>query len=202
MSKIQSIFFLSILTISIIGCGKKHYLPKPKGYYRIDLPEHSYQYLEKTHPYLFEYSSYAKILRDSSLLAEPHWITIFYPRFDATVQLTYKSISHNPKRFKELIEDAYRLTSKHQIKAYSMEESIVKTTLGKTAVVTEITGEVPSQFQFYVTDSTIHFLRGALYFKTATENDSLAPVIEYIKVDIMHLINTLQWSDAKKKIQK
>jgi gliding motility-associated lipoprotein GldD len=60
-------------------------------------------------------------------------------------------------------------------------------------VVAELSGEVPTQFQFFVTDSTDHFLRGALYFNTAMKNDSLAPVIEYIKVDMIHLINTLEF---------
>ena len=61
------------------------------------------------------------------------------------------------------------------------------------ASVTELEGEVPSQFQFHITDSTDHFLRGALYFKTATKNDSLAPAIEFLKSDIIHLLNTLEW---------
>jgi len=56
-------------------------------------------------------------------------------------------------------------------------------------------GEVPSQFQFHVSDSTQHFMRGALYFKTATQNDSLAPVIDYLKRDIIHLLSTLRWND-------
>jgi len=59
--------------------------------------------------------------------------------------------------------------------------------------VTELEGEVPSQYQFHVSDSAKHFLRGALYFKTATQNDSLRPVIDYIKQDVRHLLETLEW---------
>ena len=73
----------------------------------------------------------------------------------------------------------------------------MRTPNGLTASVFELEGEVPSQFQFFVTDTTDHFFRGALYFRTATANDSLAPVIEFIKVDIMHLLNTLKFEDKK-----
>jgi gliding motility-associated lipoprotein GldD len=83
--------------------------------------------------------------------------------------------------------------AKHQIKAYSIDEVIVKTPLGHTAVVAELDGEVPSQMQFTITDSTKNFLRAALYFNTHVQNDSLRPAIEYMKKDIMHLINTFNW---------
>lgn len=184
------ILLLSVLT----GC-EKTYLPKPEGYNRIDLPTHSYQSLKEQHPYWFEYSQHAKIYKDSSYIAEPHWIDIYYPEFKANVQLTYKPIKGDTTVFKELTEDAYRLTSKHQIKAYSIEDQVVKTPSGKTAIVSELSGEVPSQFQFFVSDTTNHFFRGALYFRTATKNDSLAPVIEYLKEDIVHMINTLAWRE-------
>jgi gliding motility-associated lipoprotein GldD len=197
----ESWFKRLILVLSIIGvlssCGDKTYLPKPEGYNRIDLPEHQYQMLTEIHPYVFEYSTEAKILKDSSRIAEPHWIDVYYPDFQANIQLTYKPIGGDTTVFKELSNDAYKLTSKHQIKAYSIEDQIVKTPSGKTAIVTELSGEVPSQFQFFVTDSVKHFFRGALYFRTATKNDSLAPVIEYLKTDAIHLVNTLKWQEEK-----
>jgi gliding motility-associated lipoprotein GldD len=95
------------------------------------------------------------------------------------------------------MNDAYTLAAKHQIKAYAIDEVIVKTPSGKTAVVVELQGEVPSQMQFTITDSTRNFLRGALYFDTRVQNDSLKPAIEYMKKDIMHLINTFDWKGPK-----
>jgi gliding motility-associated lipoprotein GldD len=173
------------------------FTPKPKGYNRIDLPTTAYQPLQESHPYTFEFSEHAKIRPDSSGIAQPHWINIIYPTLGANVQLTYKNISNNEKMLHDLVEDSRKLTAKHQIKAYAIEESEIKTPAGDVAAVFELEGEVPSQFQFYVTDSTQHFLRGALYFRTATQNDSLAPVIEYVKKDIVHLLNTLQWKEKQ-----
>ncbi|PJJ48761.1 gliding motility lipoprotein GldD [Hymenobacter chitinivorans] len=169
------------------------YTPKPKGYNRIDLPAATYQQLAPGHPYTFEYSRQAKVLRDSSYLAQPHWINIYYPKLQANVQLTYMPIKHDQKLFNKLLEDARKLTAKHQIKASAIDESVIKTPSGLRAAVFELSGEVPSQFQFYTTDSTTHFFRGALYFRTATANDSLAPVIDYVKKDVVHLLNTLQF---------
>lgn len=183
------------LSAGIVACSGTEYTPKPKGYNRIDLPSHTYQQLQEAHPYTFEYSKHAKIRPDSSGIAEPHWINIIYPSLGANVQLTYKKLENDDKKLNDLVEDARKLTSKHQIKAYAIEEAEIKTPSGDIASVFELEGEVPSQFQFYVTDSTDNFLRGALYFRTATQNDSLAPVIEFVKKDIIHLLNTLEWKE-------
>ena len=82
---------------------------------------------------------------------------------------------------------------KFKVKPANIDESVVKTDKGYYATVFELSGEVPSQFQFYVTDSAKHFLRGALYFRTAVKNDSLSPVIEYMKDDVRKLMNTIEF---------
>ncbi len=178
------------------SCKETTYVPKPKGYNRIDLPEHFYRPIEDSYPYQFEYSRHAVIKKDTSWMSEPYWIHLVYKDLGADVQLTYKSLEQDQQKLRELLDDSYKLTSKHQIKAYAIDESILKTPKGRTAVVAELSGEVPSQFQFFSTDSTQHFLRGALYFPTATKNDSLQPIIDYIKVDIIHLLNTLDWKES------
>ncbi len=178
----------------LAACGdSQEYVPKPKGYNRIDLPAHAYRELDGRYPYGFQYSKHAIIRPDTFATAEPYWIYVSYPALKASLQITYKSVNENPKMFQELLNDAYKLTGKHNVKAEAIEEFVMKTKQGKTANLFTLEGEVPSQFQFYVTDTTAHFLRGALYFRTATKNDSLAPVINYIREDAIHLLNTLQW---------
>lgn len=183
---------LGFFAILAFSCSQD-YMPKPKGYNRIILPEHAYMQLPDSFPYQFEYSKYAEIISDSSWMREPYWIDIHYPEFVATVQITYKAVKNDQKKLEEFLQDSYKLTAKHQIKAYSIEESILRTPNNHTAVVAELSGEVPTPFQFYSTDSTLHFIRGALYFRTASKNDSLAPVINYIEKDIVHMLNTLTW---------
>ncbi len=189
-------FFLIlwILFFFLAACTSD-YVPKPKGYNRINLPEHTYTGLPDTFPYWFEYSQQATLYKDTSDRSERYWLNIYYPDYVANIQLTYKPIDHDEQKLEQLLEDAYRLTANHQIKASAIEENIIGTPSGKKALVAELSGEVPSQFQFYITDSTRHFLRGALYFRTATQNDSLAPIIDFIKVDMIHLLNTLEWKN-------
>jgi gliding motility-associated lipoprotein GldD len=186
-----------MLSCLALSC-KRDYVPKPIGYNRLDLPEPAYRAMPDTLPYWFEYSRHARILKDTSFISERDWIEVYYPLMKATVHITYKPVNNNLQLLKEYVDDSYRLTAKHQIKAYSIDEVLVSTPSGKTAVIEEIEGEVPSQFQFTVTDSTRNFLRGALYFNTKVQNDSLAPAIEYVKKDIMHMINTLEWSAERK----
>jgi gliding motility-associated lipoprotein GldD len=182
---------------TLVGCSscRQDYLPKPLGYNRLILPAHSYQQLPDSLPYSFEFSQHSTLLRDTSRIRERFWIEIYYPAIKSNIHITYKTIQSN-KVLKEYFDDSYTLTAKHQIKAYAINEVITKTPSGKTAVIAELEGDVPSQFQFTVTDSTKNFLRGALYFNTKVANDSLAPAIEYMKVDMMHLINTLEWKNS------
>tara|TARA_R100000152_G_C6711453_1_gene138999 strand:- start:15 stop:596 length:582 start_codon:yes stop_codon:yes gene_type:complete len=192
MNLFKSIILSIVVSILFLACEADYY-PKPNGFNRIDLPEHGYKALPDSFPYSFEYSVHAKILPDSSYNRERYWFALFYPEFIAEVHITYKSLNNNRDSLRANIDDAYKLTTKHQIKASSIQETILMTPTGKKVSVAELKGDVPSQFQFYTTDSTEHFLRGALYFRTATENDSLAPVIEYVKKDIIHSLNTLEW---------
>jgi gliding motility-associated lipoprotein GldD len=172
----------------------REYLPKPLGYNRLVLPEPEYQSLPDSLPYTFEYSKHAQLIDDTTRISERYWIEIYYPLLKSDVHITYKPLGKNKKLLQEFLTDAFRLTAKHQIKAYSIDEVITVTPSGKTALIAELEGEVPSQFQFTITDSANHFLRGALYFNVRVNNDSLAPAIEYMKKDIMHMINTLEWN--------
>jgi gliding motility-associated lipoprotein GldD len=186
--------FLSFLLVSsvVISCDRQ-YLPKPLGYNKLVLPEPEYVWSPDSLPYSFQYSKHAKLLDDTTAISEKYWVEIYYPTLKANIHLTYKALNRDEKLLKEFLNDAFTLTAKHQIKAYAIDEIIVKTPSGKTAVIAELQGDVPSQFQFTLTDSVDNFLRGALYFETRVNNDSLAPAIEYMKKDMMQLINTVEW---------
>ncbi|MDI9356460.1 MAG: gliding motility lipoprotein GldD [Chitinophagaceae bacterium] len=183
------LFLCSIL----FSCEEK-YIQRARAYPRIELPPHTYQLFQNHYPYSFEHHTKSFIKKDSGWLSEPYWISIEYPHFSCWIQLTYKPINKNrPLDLEKYLNDSYKLTYKHKIKAYSIEESLIKLPNGSIASVSEIMGDTPTQFHFHTTDSTKHFLRGALYFNTSEKNDSLKPIIEYVKYDILHLLNTLKW---------
>jgi gliding motility-associated lipoprotein GldD len=193
MKKIMS---LVLLAVGLYSC-ESNWLPKPPGYNRIELPRHEYQRLEQGYPYQLDFSTHSRVEADSFNLGETEWINLNYKEFGAKVHLTYKKIDQSTN-FKTLSNDAFNLTAKHQIKAYGIEEAILLTPNGYSAVVAELSGEVPTQFQFFVTDSTSNFLRGAVYFNSALKNDSLAPIIEYIKIDMAHLINSVNFEKKER----
>ena len=185
---------IACMCVLFVASCDREYLPKPLGYNRLELPEPAYQSLPDSLPYTFNYSKHAILLADTSYVRDKFWIEIYYPTIKSNIHITYKQLNGNKGLLKEFMDDAYTLTAKHQIKAYAINEVITVTPSGKTAVIAELEGEVPSQFQFTMTDSARHFLRGALYFNTKVQNDSLAPAIEYMKRDMMHMINTLEWN--------
>ncbi len=183
-------------TFLLYSCGKnsEEYAPKPTGFNRIDLPEPQYQTLPDEHPYSFEYSKYAIVQRDTFRNAEPHWIIIYYPKLNSRIQFTYKPVNNDRVRLQNMMADAAKLAFHHDKKAYSITDKLLQTKDGKRAVIFELEGEVPSPYQFFVTDSTKHYLRGAVYLMTATKNDSLRPIIDYMKADSRHILETLKWN--------
>lgn len=188
---------LSFICVILSNCRQKNdssdFVPKPKGYNRIDLPVAQYQQMTERHPFSFEYSTQAVLKPDTVRWAEPHWMYVYYPAYQAMIQLTYKDLGGDKNKLSKLIDDAHKLAAKHNQKAYSIQDLVLKTPSGKTAMLMELDGEVPTYLQFYTTDSTKHYLRGALYFNTSLKSDSLAPVIDYLKKDVIKLLNTLEW---------
>jgi len=181
-----------VVMLALSAC-EQTYLPKPKAYNRIDLPEHAYQALPDTFPYNFYYSEYAELSRDSFPKAGRYFINLTYPDFGASIQITYKDLKRPENDIGKLLNDAFELTMKHNVRAYSIEETLMPLPSGQVASLADIAGEVPSQFQFFTTDTTKHFFRGALYFNTAEKNDSLQPIIDFIKKDAIEMLNTLNW---------
>ncbi|NQU32643.1 MAG: gliding motility lipoprotein GldD [Bacteroidetes bacterium] len=181
-----------IISIIMISCDQ-NYTPLPRGYFRIDLPEHTYKLSDTTLPYYFEYPVYTYLQSSPQNPNQKYWLNIEYPQFKATVFLSYKEIDNNLITY---LEDSYTLVSKHIPKAEDISESlIVDRGRNVYGLIYKIEGSgAASPYQFFVTDSASHFLRGALYFNIVPNNDSLEPVINFISEDIEHLINTIQWN--------
>jgi gliding motility-associated lipoprotein GldD len=189
-------FFIKALLVLTMGCGNKStvYYPKPKGFERIVLPMQEYQALQGNYPYSFEYSKSAVITPDKTKDAEPYWILVEYPTLNAKIQFTYKPLGGDLNRLDKHVADAYKLASKHQVRATAQREQVIQLKNGKKAVIIEIDGEVPSHYQFYATDTSNHFLRGAVYLNAATLNDSLRPIVDYLKADTKRILETLKWN--------
>ena len=181
-----------ILLVLASSCGDKNPQPKPRGYFRIDLPEKQYVTLDTMRYYSFEYPTYATITPDYHSLHEKDWVNVEFPRFKGTIHISYKQVNDN---LGEYLEDAYFMITKHIGKATGIRDSlIINKERDVYGLVYFLDGEgVASPLQFYLTDSTEHFMRGSLYFNVVPNNDSLQPVIDFITDDVRHLIKTLEW---------
>lgn len=188
-----SIVFVMFLLLSLsLSCDNKQYQPKPRAYFRIDFPEKYYVRLDSMSHYTFEYPVYSKINNDRMSPHEKDWINIEFPAYKGTIHLSYKQVDDN---LSEYIEDSYYMVTKHISRAMGLRDSlVVDRERDVYGLVYFLEGEgVASSLQFYLTDSVNHFMRGSLYFNVKTNNDSLAPVIDFITDDVRHLIETLEW---------
>jgi gliding motility-associated lipoprotein GldD len=197
MKSIVPVILVALIFLASCGNNERVYQPKPKGYHRLALPEHEYMPLEGDYPYTFQVSKHAKVEQDKHFMAQPSWIEVKYPEFGAEIDISYKEISDSPDSLAGFVATSHRLTFKHQAKATKIEEYVAKGGKGGTlnAMLFDLEGEIPSQFHFYAHDSTKHFFRAALYFNTASKNDSIQPIIEYLKLDMIQMLNTLEFKE-------
>jgi gliding motility-associated lipoprotein GldD len=192
-------FFFYVMACTIFGftsCNND-YTPKPKAYPKVDFPERSYQVYESpTCPFSFEIPKYARVLNDSTYFGEklnqPCWLTVDLPPFNGTINLTYKEIGDSLKIGK-LIEDAHQMSYKHTRKADYIEEVTISNEFGVRGILFDVGGDAASNVQFYLSDSTRHFIRGALYFENPPNTDSMAPIVSFVKEDLRHFLKTFKW---------
>lgn len=174
----------------LVGCNKTS-IPRPYGYYRVDLPSHSYQRFDSASlPYTFDKSSIATI--------KPHveeggqyWIDIVYPSLNASVYCSYKPVHAD---LLNLLEDTRKIVYKHTVRADAIDEKLYENKEKKVyGILYDLAGNTASQVQFILTDSTKHFFRAALYFENVPNKDSIAPMAEYIKRDMIKMMESFEW---------
>jgi gliding motility-associated lipoprotein GldD len=206
--------FVIFTGIFLYSCNST-YTSRKKGYFKIDFPERKYiAFNDAEVPYTFEYPAYAKIVKDSTYFdnnpENPYWRNIDFPQFNARIFLSYKSIGgralYKVKKadgtyrdsiginyFDKMVNDAYNLTNKNEAVATSITDSVFTTPNGITGIYFKVGGNAATARQFFVSDTSSNFLRGALYFDTTPNADSLKPVQDFLQKDIEHLINTIRW---------
>ena len=184
---------LAMTLLLMAACGEEERpLPKPKGYFRIELPAKNYVSVDTIERYSFETPDYAVITRDPFSPQEKNWINVEMPCFKASIHLTHKDVNGN---LGEYLEDVHTMITKHLQKANGMNDSLIVNPDRKAyGMLIEMDGKgVATPLQFYLTDSTANFVRGALYFNFVPNNDSMQPVIDYLRQDIDRMINTFEW---------
>lgn len=195
----KSVSFLVIVAFGlfILSCNSNYTVGKKKGYFHIDFPEKAYQVFDQPgYPYTFEYPVYGKVVKDSTFFsdkAEDWWINIDIPRFEGRIYISYKAIGSR-NNLDSLVNDAFKMAyKKHSDISTGISDSLIHTPNNVEGIYFHLAGNTATANQFFLTDSTRHFLRGALYFDAAPNADSLGIVNDFLKTDLQHLINTLKW---------
>lgn len=211
------LFVLLVFAAGLIACNSD-FTPKPKGYAAVKLPDagHYKAFNDPGYPYSFEYPSYAVILKDSSYFGEkpetPFSVNVELPALRCKFYLSYRIIGGtatykvpDPKTgkyrdstaintFDKLLTDAYDLSNKNMVyKSEGGGDSLMVTPNGIRGVFFNAQGNAASPMQFFVSDSTKHFLRGSVYYDASPNADSTAPVTRFLYPELQHLINTLKW---------
>jgi gliding motility-associated lipoprotein GldD len=190
------LFFAAIF--SILSCNSDPE-PRPKGYFRIQLPEKKYELFNRPeYPYSFEYPVYAQVIKDSTFFDDvaenPYWINLSFPQFDAKIHISYKNIT-DAASLQKMVDDAFNLTGKHSIKANAIDELPIQGADHANGFLFDVGGNAATGKQFYLTDSTRNFIRGALYFNATPNYDSIKPVEDFLYRDIEHFIKTFRWTN-------
>lgn len=190
--KTPGIYGLFVLCL-FLTCCTSDYTPKPRGYFSIKFPEKKYQSYTGDCPYEFDYPVYATVTPDIQKDAKPCWLDISYPEFNGKIHLSYQPVG-SIKQLDQLAEDARTFAFKHTVKATSIDEGVISYPERKVyGIYYSIGGNTASSVQFFLTDSTKNYLRGALYFNEKPRLDSIQPVIDFIKEDIDVMIKSFKW---------
>ncbi|QNL51153.1 gliding motility lipoprotein GldD [Olivibacter sp. SDN3] len=187
---VKSLVFFLVATVT--AC-EGDYTPKPRGYFRIQFPEKGYKQYKSACNFSFNYPTYALIEPDTSAQAKPCWMDVAFPAFNARLHLSYYPVRSN-EVFNELTEDARTFAFKHTVKATAIDEALISYPDKKVhGVFYTIEGNTASAMQFFLTDSSENYLRGALYFNEKPRLDSIQPVLKFLKDDLHVMIESTEW---------
>jgi len=196
--KFFSYILMLFILLGVLGCEDPIYVPKPRAYPKIEFPEGKKEKFDALYgcPFSFAKPDYALSIQDTTYFeGKPEstcWFNLQVNSLNSTIHCTYKKIN-SKKELNKLINDSYSFANKHNIKADFIDDYFIRKPNRVYCRILEIEGDVASPFQFFLTDSLNHFMRGSLYFNARPNQDSLKPAIEFMKRDIIDMINTFQW---------
>ena len=195
--KFESVL-LGLFSLLLVSCsgGDEVSQPKPSGYFRIDMPEHQYTTLDTAVlPFTFDYAECARCLVDRKS-DTAIWVVVQYPQQNASIEMLYKPTADSAALSNLMLADK-KFVEFHYQKASGVRTRDFRE-LGARENVSglfyDIDGkEVACPFHYWMTDGSHHFARATLYFNFTPNNDSVQPVIDYIREDAMRMVKSFNW---------
>lgn len=191
-TKYMKVMFLFLSPFLFSSCGGNEIsIPKPPTYLRMNLPRHNYKLYSNSCPYMFEISEIFQVedVMDESGLSCHKEIKL--GPLNGVIHFSYINMVEPLSRYVNYSNDK---VDEHKIKANSIEDvNIIREEDRVFGTFFELKGDVATPFQFYLTDSTKRFVSGVVYFNCVPNYDSLKPSLDYLKLDLMKLVNTFKW---------
>jgi len=197
--------FVFLITMVFTQCKEdKVFIPKPRMYPKIEFPAKSFKAFQPNScDFNMEIPEYFQYIKDTSSVKKldinPEdaacWFDLYSEQLNSYIHMSYFAIDSR-KGFDKLVADAFEMVDKHNVKAnYRDEIKVDDASRRLHGILFEIDGPVATPLQFFLTDSTNHFLRGSLYFKSQVNTDSIAPVYSFVKEDFNHLLESFKWNN-------
>lgn len=189
--RISQLFSILLLLFVMAACGEEMPIPKPPTYLRTDFPEHTYKRTNLDCPYSFELSeayNYNPVIENGVRTCH---LDINLGQLNGVINFSYIEMEHP---LKDYIDYSLNKVEEHKVKADAIEDKqFLHPEKRVFGTFFELKGNVASPFQFYLTDSTNRFVSAVVYFNARPNYDSLRPSLEYLKQDLMHLVETFEW---------
>jgi len=191
MLQLKYIIGFFCISVLLVACGGGTSVPRPYGYFRVNMPAHQYRTIDTLNlPYRFDLPLNAKLVSRPAK-GEESWVDIIYPGLNASIYCSYKPVKGN---LIDLLEDTRKIVYKHSIKADGIGEKLFESKERNLhGILYDLKGNTASSVQFTLTDSVHHFFRGALYFNNVPNKDSIAPMSNYIREDIIRIMESFEW---------
>lgn len=175
--------------VVLLSCsGNEHYVPKPSTYLSLYLPERNYEVYQDDCGYSFNKSEYFDV-KPAGNSACNRDITL--TDLNGTIHLSRIDMDTTLAAYVNYTIDKI---GEHKVMATAIFDSVIIREDAKVyGTFFELQGNVASPLQFYLTDSTSRFMSGMVYFNSRPNYDSLKPVLNFVKKDILELMNTIEW---------
>lgn len=183
--------FFILLTFVIFGCSEEINIPKPPTYLRLELPSHEYELYSDNCAYQFEIAKSYTVKKVSDEHGETCHKDIDLGKLNGSMHMSYIDMVEPLSTYVNYVNDKI---DEHKVKATGIEDwRILNSEKRVYCTFFELKGDVASPFQFYITDSTSKFVSGVVYFNATPNYDSIRPSLDYLKIDLKHMIEKFEW---------
>lgn len=192
------VLLFNLLIIMALSCGEERVnTPKPRMYPKVDYPTKEYEpFVLEACNFSFQKPKYSTVKTGIKFFDEksshPCWFDLQLKDFNGSIHFSYNPIN-DANALDKLVSDAFRIVEQHNTKAEYREEVLIENKNGVNGLLFNLEGPVASPINFFLTDTTQHFVRASLYFNASVDPDSIAPILDFVSDDMRTIIETFQW---------